>query len=158
MRHWYIILTLNKNTTASKGCRHGSSPPPKKFNLLVKWWFLFSGAVGECTWIIDYLQKGQTLMGSIMPQLNEAVKSKGKMRAGVLLLQDNAPVHTAQVEVTWAEICDSELLPHAPLSDLALSNFYLFPNWNPTCRAAVLSVTMTMIFSCLGQELPELPS
>ena len=44
------------------------------------------------------------------------------------MLQDNAPVHTAQVAVAEAERCGFELLPHAPYSpDLAPSDFYLFP-------------------------------
>ena len=79
-------------------------------------------------------KKGQTINGeyyaSNLRQLKEAIKSKrrGKLRAGVLLLQDNAPVHTAQVAVAEAERCGFELLPHAPYSpDLAPSDFYLFP-------------------------------
>ena len=95
--------------------------------------------------MIGYLQKGQTINGEYyalnLRQLKEAIKSKrqGKLCAGVLLLQDNAPVHTAQVAVTEAERCGFELLPHAPYSpDLAPSEFYLFP----TCRAAFLRVTM----------------
>ena len=50
------------------------------------------------------------------------------MLHGLLLLQDNAPVHTAQVAVAEATKCGFELLPHPPYSpDLAPSDFYLFP-------------------------------
>ena len=44
-----------------------------------------------------------------------------------MLLQVNAPVHTAQVAMAEAESCSFELLPQAPYSpDLAPSDFYLF--------------------------------
>ena len=44
------------------------------------------------------------------------------------MLQDNAPVHRAQMAMTEAERCSFELLPYAPYSPyLALSDFYLFP-------------------------------
>uniref|UniRef100_A0A673AZF9 Tc1-like transposase DDE domain-containing protein n=1 Tax=Sphaeramia orbicularis TaxID=375764 RepID=A0A673AZF9_9TELE len=63
-------------------------------------------------------------------KLKKEIKAKhrGKLRAGVLLLQDNVPVHTAQVAVAEAHNCGFELLPHPPYSpDLAPSDFYLFP-------------------------------
>ncbi|XP_066270858.1 histone-lysine N-methyltransferase SETMAR-like [Branchiostoma lanceolatum] len=70
--------------------------------------------------MIDYLQKGQTINGeyyaSELRQLKAAIKEKrrGKLRAGVLLLQDNEPVHTAHVSVAAATQCGFELLPHPP--------------------------------------------
>jgi len=46
----------------------------------------------------------------------------------VLLLQDNAPAHTASIATSAATECGYELLPHPPYSpDLAPSDFYLFP-------------------------------
>lgn len=42
------------------------------------------------------------------------IKKGGKHWAVVLLLQDNAPVHTAQVTVAEAAKCRFELLPHVP--------------------------------------------
>nr|XP_006825298.1 PREDICTED: histone-lysine N-methyltransferase SETMAR-like [Saccoglossus kowalevskii] len=58
-------------------------------------------------------------------QLEAAIKEK--KRAGVLLLQDNAPHQTAQVAVAAATECGFELLPHPSCSPgLASSNFYLF--------------------------------
>ena len=84
--------------------------------------------------MIECFQKGQTITGhyyaSELHQLKQAIKAKrrGKRRAGVLLLQDNTPVHTAQVAMAPAANCGFELLPHAPNSlDLAPSDFYLFP-------------------------------
>ena len=63
-------------------------------------------------------------------QLKDVIKSKrrGKLRAGVLLLQDYAPLHIAQVAVAEAERYDFQLFPHAYCSpDLAPSDFNLFP-------------------------------
>ena len=49
------------------------------------------------------------------------------LRADVLLLQDNAPIHTAQVSVAKAANCGFELQPHPSYSpDLTPSDFFLF--------------------------------
>nr|XP_006823916.1 PREDICTED: histone-lysine N-methyltransferase SETMAR-like [Saccoglossus kowalevskii] len=63
---------------------------------------------------------------SEVEQLRAAIKEKrrGKFRAGVMLLQDNAPVHTAQVALATGTQCSFELLPHPFYSPL---DFYLFP-------------------------------
>ena len=48
-------------------------------------------------------------------------------KAGILLLQDNAPAHTSQAAA--AADCGFEILPHSPkLPDSAPSEFYLFPS------------------------------
>ncbi|XP_078671015.1 histone-lysine N-methyltransferase SETMAR-like [Branchiostoma floridae x Branchiostoma belcheri] len=84
--------------------------------------------------MIDYLQRGKTInaeyYASKLRQLRAAIEEKrsGKLEAGVLLLQGNAAVHTAQVSVAAANECGFELLPHPSYSpDLAPSDFYLFP-------------------------------
>jgi len=47
---------------------------------------------------------------------------------GVLLLHDNAPVHTSTVATSAVAECGYELLLHPPYSpDLAPSDLYLFP-------------------------------
>ena len=59
-------------------------------------------------------------------QLKENIKEnqRGKLRAGIFLLQDNTPVHTSQVAVAEAAVCGFELLPPPTYSlDLALSDF-----------------------------------
>ena len=70
--------------------------------------------------MIDYLQKGQTFKvyyASKLCQLKVTIKFKRhrKVRAGVLLLRENAPIHT-ELEVAEMERCGFELLPHAPYS------------------------------------------
>lgn len=60
----------------------------------------------------------------------EAIKLKHgeKLRIGVLLLQNNTSIHTAQVAVGEVVNCSFELLPHPPYSpDLVPSDFFLFP-------------------------------
>ena len=55
-------------------------------------------------------------------------KLRAKQRAGVLLLQDNAPVYTAHVAVVEAVNCCFKLLPHDPYTvDLVSPDFILFP-------------------------------
>lgn len=82
----------------------------------------------------DYLEKGATInkeyYSEELKQLREELKRKhrGKLSKGVLLLQDNAPPHTAQLSVTTASQSGFELLHHPAYSpDLAPSDFYLFP-------------------------------
>ena len=61
-----------------------------------------------------------------------ARKRRGKLTCGVLLLQQNAPAHTSQVDITATTECGFEILPHSPYSpDMAPSDFYLFPKLNP---------------------------
>ncbi|CAH1257192.1 SETMAR [Branchiostoma lanceolatum] len=112
------------------------SQPPKKFKRVASVGKVMASVFwdSEGVIMINYLQKGQTINGeyyaSELRQLKAAIKEKrrGKLRAGVLLLQDNAPVHTAHVSVAAATQCGFELLPHPPYSpDLAPSDFYLFP-------------------------------
>ena len=80
----------------------------------------------------NYLPKGSTVTGEYyateLRQLKEALKTKrrGKLLHGVLLLQDNAPAHTASIATSAATECGYELLQHSPYSpDLAPSDFYL---------------------------------
>ena len=53
----------------------------------------------------------------------------------MLLLQDNAPVHTFRVAVAAAEECGYEILPHPAYSpDLAPSDYHLFPKLKSELR------------------------
>ena len=98
---------------------------PKKFKRVSSVGKLMASVFRDCEEVlmIDFLQKGQTINGeyhaSNLRQLKEPIKSKrrGKLCAGVLLLQDNGPVLTAQVAVAEAERCG-----------LAPSDFCLFPD------------------------------
>ena len=64
-----------------------------------------------------------------------ARKRPGKLKHGVLLLHDNAPVHTSQVAMTDATECRFEVFPHPPYSpDMAPSDVYLFHKLNSHLR------------------------
>ena len=91
--------------------------------------------------MIDYLQRGSTITGAyyahLLRRLKEQIKlqRRGKLRKGVLLLQDNAPAHRSQVAVAAATDCGFEILPHPAYSpDLAQSDFYLFPKLKSAIR------------------------
>ena len=63
-------------------------------------------------------------------ELRDILKSKrrGKLTKGVLLLQDNAPVHKSHIAMAAAEECGYQLVEHPPYSpDMAPSDYYLFP-------------------------------
>jgi len=127
----------------SMAWKHPWSPPPKKFKTVPS-----SGKVmasvfwdAEGVIMIDYLKKGHTINGehyaNQLRKLRQEIKIKrrGKLRRGVWLLQDNAPVHTAQVAVAAAHDCGFRILPHPPYSpDLAPSDFFLFPNLKSDLR------------------------
>lgn len=68
---------------------------------------------------------------NLLIQLRSEIKEKrrGMLSRGVLLQQDNARTHTAQVAIDEAMKCGFEILPHPPYSpDLAPSDYYLFRN------------------------------
>lgn len=116
--------------------KHMDSPTPKKFKVTMSAGKVMATVFWDNQGVImtSYLPKGSTITAEYyageLRQLREALKTKrrGKLRRGVLLLQDNASSHTAQIATATASECGFELLPHPPYSpDLAPSDFYLFP-------------------------------
>ena len=65
---------------------------------------------------------------SLLHKLRDAIKKRrGMLSRGVLLLHDNAPVHTAAVAKAAVKECGFEEIEHPPYSpDLALHDYYLF--------------------------------
>ena len=62
---------------------------------------------------------------NLLKQVRQSIKEKrrGKIRRGIMLHQDNAPVHTSRVAMDAVRECGYELLPHPPYSpDLAPSD------------------------------------
>ena len=67
--------------------------------------------------MVDFLQKGETInaeyysdeLRRLKPQI--VAKRRGKQRAGVMVLQDNATPHTAQLSVATAGQCRYGILP-----------------------------------------------
>uniref|UniRef100_A0A8D2J316 Mos1 transposase HTH domain-containing protein n=1 Tax=Varanus komodoensis TaxID=61221 RepID=A0A8D2J316_VARKO len=106
---------------------------------------------GDETWVhhydperislIKYMKKGETInaasYATTLHNLREAIEEKrwGKLTAGVLLLHDNAPVHTARVSKAAVRDCGFEEINHPPYSpDLAPSDYYLFSNLKKDLR------------------------
>ena len=84
--------------------------------------------------IFIFFEQGHTISsayyeGELRPLRQEiAIKRRGKLTHGVLLLQENAAAHTSKVAMTAATECGFQILPHPPYSpDVAPSDFYLFP-------------------------------
>ena len=74
---------------------------------------------------------------NLLDQLRTANRKKRrvKLSKGVLLLQDNARVHTCKVAMDAIERNGYELIPHPAYSpDLAPSDFSLFPNLKKDIR------------------------
>ena len=70
-------------------------------------------------------------------KLRQAIieKHRDKLSRGILLLQDNAPVHTAQVARRAVRDMGFEEINHPPYSpDLATSDFYLFKDLKKALR------------------------
>lgn len=115
--------------------RHADSPPPQKARVQSRAGKIMATVFWDADGIImtDYLERGKTVTGeyyaTLLKKLREQIKEKrrGKLQRGVLLLQDNAPVHTCGVAKLAAADSGYELVPHPAYSpDLAPSDFYLF--------------------------------
>ncbi|XP_046976362.1 histone-lysine N-methyltransferase SETMAR-like [Vanessa cardui] len=116
--------------------KRASSPTPKKFKVSSSAGKVMASVFLDAEGIImvEYLEKGATITGSYyadqIRRWREAIKqkSRGKLRAGVLFHQDNAPSHKAAVAMTAIQESGFEILEYPPYSpDLAPSDFYLFP-------------------------------
>ena len=69
--------------------------------------------------------------GALLKRMRESLKEKrrGKLKRGVLLQQDNAPVHNSKVAIAAAKECKFEIISHPPYSpDLAPSDYHMFGN------------------------------
>lgn len=83
--------------------------------------------------LVDYLEHGATINAAyycqLLRNLREAIRRKrhGKLALGILLLHDNARVHTAHTTQAVIRECRFEVLDHPPYSpDMAPSDYYLF--------------------------------
>lgn len=117
--------------------------PPKKFKVQKSASKVMATIFWDCEGIllIDYLPKGTTMNGEyyvgLLTKVRQAVieKRRGKISKGVLFLQDNAPVHTAQIARRALRETGFEELNHPPYSpDLAPSDYFLFSNLKKDLR------------------------
>lgn len=115
--------------------KHSDSPVPKKFRTQPSAKKVMATIFWDCDGIllIDYLPKNTTMSGqyyaNLIKLLRESIKEKrrGKLSKGILLLHDNAAVHTAEVSETAIREANFVKINHPPYSpDLAPSDFFLF--------------------------------
>ena len=121
--------------------KHATSPKTKKFKATRSTKKVMSTIFWDSKGVIhiDYLPHGTTMNGkyyaNLLKQVRQSIKEKrrGKIRRGIMLHQDNAPVHTSRVAKDAVRECGYELLPHPPYSpDPAPSDFHLFPRLKKT--------------------------
>ncbi|XP_063387179.1 histone-lysine N-methyltransferase SETMAR-like [Cydia fagiglandana] len=117
--------------------------PPKKFKVQKSASKLMATVFWDCDGIllIDYLEKGSTInalyYADLVRQVRQAIveKRRGKLRKGILFLQDNAPVHTAHVARRALKEVGFDEIDHPPYSpDLAPSDYFLFNNLKKELR------------------------
>lgn len=142
----------------SKQWKHKGSPPPRKFKVSSSAGKVMASIFWDTQGVlmIDCLSKGQTINGEyyadLLVSLRENIKQKrrGLLAKGVILLQDNAPSHRAQIAVATAHNCGYEILDHPAYSpDLAPSDFYLFPKLKSELKGKSFLSLMMMLFKLL---------
>jgi len=91
--------------------------------------------------MIDYLERGKTIIGvyyaELIRKLRSAIKEirRGKFSHRVLLHQDNAPAHTSAVTMAAIRECGFELLSQPPYSpDRAPSDYRVFRSLKDSLR------------------------
>ena len=113
------------------------SPRPTKFKMQPSAGKVMATVFWDAKGVImlDFLPKRSTITGvyyaNLLDQLRTTIheKLRGKLYKGVLLQQNNARVPTCKVAMDAVERNRCELIPHhAYSSDLAPSDFFLFPN------------------------------
>lgn len=119
------------------------SDPPKKFKVTPSAGKIMATVFWDSKGIllIEYTKKGETInaekYSTTLRRLRVAIKEKrrGMLAKKVLLLHDNAPVHTARLSKAAVRECGFEEINHPPYSpDLAPSDYFLFPNLKKDLR------------------------
>ena len=141
MRLGFIIMS--QRIKLSRQWVGPGSPRPKKFKTQPSAGKVMTTVDLDAKGVImlDFLPKRRTITGvyyaNLLDQLRTVIREKcrGKLSKGVLLQQDNARVLTCKVTMDAVERNGYELIPHtAYLSDLAPSDFFLFPSLKKDIR------------------------
>ena len=98
--------------------------------------------------MLDFLAKKSTITGTcyanLLDQLKTAIREKhrGKLSKGILLQQDNERVHTCKIAMDAVKRNGYERMPLPAYSpDLAISNYFLFPNLKKDIRGVISGLT-----------------
>ena len=117
--------------------RWAGSPRPKKFKTQPSAGKVMATVFWDEQGVImlDFLAKKSTITGAyyanMLHQLRTAIREKrrGKLSKVILLQQDNTRVYTCKIAINAVKRNGYELIPQpAYSSDLALSDYFLFPN------------------------------
>lgn len=127
--------------------------PPRKFKVRPSAGKLMATIFWDVEGIlmIDYLPKNTTMnaayYANLLDRLREKIKEKrrGKLRKGVLILHDNAPVHTALTARSSLVKNGFSEINHPPYSpDLAPCDYFLFKNLKKNLRGRRFSTDEEM--------------
>lgn len=127
--------------------------PPRKFKVRPSAGKLMATIFWDVEGVlmIDYLPKNTTMNADyyaiLLDRLREEIKEKrrGKLRKGILILQDNAPVHTACMARASLKKNGFAEINHPPYSpDLAPCDYYLFKNLKKNLRGRRFSTDEEM--------------
>jgi histone-lysine N-methyltransferase SETMAR len=114
--------------------RYKGEEPPRKAKVSKSTQQIMATIFWDCEGIllIDFKERN-TVNGiyyaSLLHRLRQEIKEKrrGKLARGVLLLQDNAPVHTAAIAKGAVRDCGFTEIEHPPYSpDMAPCDYFLF--------------------------------
>lgn len=136
-------MTLSQKTIHAVVRERFQSRPPLKFKVTPSVGKIIATIFwdSEGILLIDYLPPKKTMKGPYYAELIQQLKvitgtkRRRKLTRKVLLLHDNAPVHTSTVSQPAIRDCGFEMLDHPPYSpDLAPCGFFLFPNLKKELR------------------------
>ena len=123
--------------------KHAASPPPRKFKTQPSAGEMMATVFWdtEGVLLVEYVPNKTTITDAsyakTLTNLRKAIREKRreKLSRGVLLLHDNASVHTSRVAKAAVNNSGFAELSHYPYSpDVASSDFYLFPNLKKSLR------------------------
>ncbi|XP_067667439.1 histone-lysine N-methyltransferase SETMAR-like [Haliotis asinina] len=111
-----------KSKQESVEWKHVTSPRTKMFKLTRSPKKVMATIFGDSKGVIyiDYLPHSTIMTGeyyaNLLKKVRQSIKEKrrGKIRRGILLHQDNAPVHTSRAPMETARECGYEIFPHPP--------------------------------------------
>ena len=142
-------------------CKHQGSPSPKEIQTNnIGWQNYGIGILGlwgfyDSTLALERLNHHWAVLFCLIKGAgNEYQRNgRGKLRAGIPLIQNNAPAHTTKVAIALAAVW-----LWTPSSFAVLPDFWrhwiftYFPNWNQNSERSILTVMMTSLLLLMHFE------